>query len=788
ALADAGVPARALRGADAAVYVSVSHHEYATLHGTELERWDGYAGLGTVPAVASGRLSYLLGARGPSLTVDTACSSSLVATHLAVQSLRRGEASLAIAGGATLMLTPASHVEFSRARGLAADGRCKTFDAAADGTSWSEGCAVVLLERLSDAVRNGRRIHAVLRGTAVNQDGRSNGLTAPNGPAQEAVIRQALADAGRTPADVTYVEAHGTGTALGDPIELGALAAAYGPGREAPLRVGALKSNLGHTQAAAGLAGVLKVAAAMAREALPPSLHVTTPTPRFDWASHPLALLSAASPWPRAEQLAGVSAFGFSGTNAHVILEAPPATEPLPDPQPPFALPLSARSRDALRDLAATVARALRERPLADVLATLARRDHAEHRAVAFGDSARQLADALDDFDHLLHDAPAERPALVFLFPGQGGQWPGMARELLDLPRFRDALRDADRALVQLGVPSPLDALRDARLPDDIAALQPTLFALSWALAETLRHLGLPPDLVLGHSLGEVAAAAVAGALELPDAARVIATRSLLLRSIAGEGAMAAVELDREQALQRLAAHPGLDLAVHNGPRACVLAGDPDALERLLAQLHHEGVFARRVHVSVASHSPQVDPLLPLLRDRLRDLQPTQPRRAPMRSTVRSAPVDFPLDADYWCDNLRKPVELHDALLHAATRPAVFVELGPHPVLLPAVDDLRDPNARPLPALRRDVHARAALLDLVGRLFVLGFDPDWTALLPPGHVTHIGPFPWRRERHWIDAARTVRRAGGPLGAQIPVPLPGVTLWERPAEGAHSVTP
>jgi len=542
ALEHAGIPPSMLRNQAAGVFVGLMYHEYETLYGRSYEALDGYVATGSAASVASGRISYLLGLKGPSLTLDTACSSSLVAVHLAAQSLRAGECELAIAGGVTLMLTPALFVEFSRLRGLAPDGRCKSFDAAADGTGWSEGCGVIVLKRLARAIEDGDRILAVVRGSAVNQDGRSSGLTTPNGPSQEAVIRRALDAACLPAAAVQYVETHGTGTQLGDPIEAIALGEALGAGREpgSPLLIGSVKSNIGHTQAAAGAAGILKVVLAMRHEMLPASLHLHHPSPHIPWEDLPLEVVTGPTPWPRGVEprIAGVSSFGIGGTNAHVILEEPPAGAATPagatgavggTARACLPLLLAGRSAPVLRAQAGRLAAHLESHPgldLTDVASTLAfHRTRLAHRAGVVAhdrDQARAALQALADegADESLVTGIADVPRrIVFVFPGQGSQWPGMASVLSrEVPVFREALEACDAALQPLTERSILEIL-DAGLDEQQRAfervdlVQPALLAMSYALARTWQAWGVRPAAVIGQSQGEVAAACIAGAL-----------------------------------------------------------------------------------------------------------------------------------------------------------------------------------------------------------------------------------------------------------------------------------
>ncbi len=812
ALERAGLRPDRLHGSDAGVFMGLMYQEYGALI-DEFEALDGYVSTGSAASIAAGRVSYVLGLKGPSVAVDTACSSSLVTTHLACQSLRQGECSLALAGGVALMLTPTVFVEFSRLRGLARDGRCKTFSAAADGVGWSEGCGVLVLKRLADAERDGDPILGVIRGSAVNQDGRSNGLTAPNGPSQEAVIRRALQVAGLTPAQLDYVECHGTGTALGDPIELGALGAVLrGAARERPLVIGSIKSNVGHTQAAAGAVGIIKVLLALAHERVPANLHFDEPTPHVPWSELPLTVAARPVEWSRGHtpRRAGVSSFGVSGTNAHVVIEEAPRREPRPAtstaPDEAALLVLSARTAPALADAAARLRDHLRERPalsLRDLAWSLATtRSPMDERAAIVARSREAADEALLALSR--GETPAgcarakispRRPKLAFVFSGQGGQWLGMGRELLARePAFRASLEACDRAIAAESGWSVLQVLEDTLelARDDrrarVEIIQPVLFAVQVALAALWRAWGVEPDAVLGHSMGEVAAAHVAGALSLGDAARVICRRSQLLQGVAGRGAMALVERTRaeaEEALRGLESR--LSVAACNGPRSTVISGEPDALAELLARLEAAGVFCRRVKVDVASHSPQVDALRRPLITALEELRPAS-ATAPFVSTVRARALEGrELDAAYWADNLRLPVrfaEVTRALLEDGF--TQLLEIGPHPVLTTSIEETRRDAGAPgvavaVGSLRRDASERASLLEAAGTLWTRGLDVDWERLsTSPRRRVALPTYPWQRERYWI-APRQPGAARGQhplLGSGRSVSaVPGMRVWE-----------
>ncbi|MFD8871090.1 type I polyketide synthase, partial [Streptomyces sp. NPDC059590] len=607
----------ALKGSSTGVYTGCGVPGFGTPH---IEKSaEGFLLTGNALSVVSGRIAFTLGLEGPAVTLDTACSSSLVAMHLAVQALRQGECDLALAGGVTVMSTPNVITEFSRQRGLAPDGRCKPFATAADGTGFSEGAGLVLLERLSDARRNGHHVLAVIRGSAVNQDGASNGLSAPNGPSQQRVIRQALANAGLAAVEVDAVEAHGTGTTLGDPIEAEALLATYGQERpeDRPLWLGSIKSNIGHTQGAAGIAGVIKMVMALRHGALPATLHVDEPTSHVDWSSGAVRLLTEPVDWPTAERprRAGVSAFGISGTNAHVILEeAPEAPEPDTDAAEPVVvggvLPwvLSARTHEALAEQARRLAGAIADTPgispteVAWSLATT--RATFDHRAVVTGTDLPGLTAALEALatggghPHLVRGAALDiQDGPVFVFPGQGSQWAGMAVGLLDSsPAFASRIAACEKALapyVDWSLTAVLRGTDTTTDPQRVDVVQPTLWAMMVSLAGMWQDFGVTPAAVIGHSQGEIAAACVAGALTLENAAKVVALRSQALRALAGHGTMASLTLTADHTASLLAdlgeTAEGVAIAAHNGPRSTVISGPPDQIATVLTAAETQG-------------------------------------------------------------------------------------------------------------------------------------------------------------------------------------------------------
>ncbi|MGQ0842080.1 type I polyketide synthase, partial [Actinokineospora sp.] len=798
ALERAGIVPATLAGSATGVFVGMMASDY--LQGARLDQMNGYIGTGSALSVASGRLSYALGLQGPALTVDTACSSSLVAVQLAVNALRSGECDLALAGAATVMVTPHLFVEFSRLRGLSPTGRCRSFSDDADGAVWAEGAGMVVLKRLGDARRAGDRVLAVLRGVAVNQDGRSQGLSAPNGPAQEQVIRRALELSGLRPDDIDYVEAHGTGTSLGDPVEANALARVFGTARDPgrPLCTGSLKSNLGHTQAAAGIAGLIKVVQSLRHQTLPATLHADTLSRHVDWDGSGLRVLREAVPWPVSPdrvRRAGLSSFGISGTNAHLVIEEAPRTDPAGAGVEPEStlFPLSARSLPALRKQAERLHDVLADRPelsLAAVAATLAhRRTHFDHRVVlratgreGLSAALRDLADGRSDTGSIIgprRTLPAGK--IAFVFPGQGAQWTGMARDLLATdPVFADAVERCDTALrryVDWSVAAVLRGDADAPSPDRVDVVQPALFTVMVSLAAVWRARGIEPDAVIGHSQGEVAAAYVAGALRLEDAAAVVALRGRGLTELAGTGGMAVVALPRTEVESRLAGLGGrVSVAAVNSGRATVVAGEVEPLAGLLADLAAEQVFARRLDVDYASHTALVEPVRERITAQLAGVV-TSSTAVTWYSTVTGAPVIGELDSGYWYTNLRETVLFGPTVERmAADGYRHFVELSPHPSLLTALDTTGEDAGHHLVAvgsLRRGEDGPACLDRAEAELHVHGWAVDWRRLVADTAAADLPTYAWDAQRYWAEPEPA--RDGPGLFDRAAHPLLGVQV-------------
>ncbi|MFF3847898.1 SDR family NAD(P)-dependent oxidoreductase [Streptomyces sp. NPDC002328] len=790
ALERAGIRPDTLGGSRTGVYLGTMSSDYGNQQGHDLDALDGYVSTGNAGSVVSGRVSYTLGLQGPAITVDTACSSSLVALHLAVQALRSGECELALAGGVTVMSTPALFVEFSRLKGMAGDGRCKSFSAGADGAGWAEGAGVLLLKRLSAAERDGDRVLAVIRGSAVNQDGRSQGLTAPNGPSQQRVIQDALTASRLSPADIDAIEAHGTGTPLGDPIEAGALAEVFGPDRagERPVWLGSSKSNIGHAQAAAGVVGVMKMVLALQHDTLPKTLHAEEPSPLIGWDGSGLALLQEARTWQRdasRPRRAGVSSFGLSGTNAHVVLEEPPAAAEPPaqvaGPVPvPVPVVVSGRDEAAVREQAGRWASWLAAHPrtgLADVAVTAAlHRTHFEHRASITADDTAALVEGLralaagEAHDAVVTGAARRDGKVVFVFPGQGSQWVGMGRELLETSEvFKKTVEACDAALKPFTGWSVREVLAgeegDHPPFDRVDVVQPALFAMGIGLSALWRSLGVEPSAVVGHSQGEVVAGVVSGALTLEQGAQIVARRSQAVLACAGQGGMALIERPVSVVEEYVAPYgDALSVAAVNTAGSTVISGAAEAIARIVAELQAGEVYARKINVDYASHNAQMDPLLPGLAEHFAGLIPGRADIA-FYSTVTGEVAAGPeLDGAYWCRNLREPVRFDRALGRLlGDGHTVFVEISAHPVLsMPLTDGSSEHGGIVVGSLTRDQGGRAQLLRNLGLLHVQGHEPDWTKTLDEnagtsaatGGIVPLPTYAFQREPYWMDSPKS----------------------------------
>ncbi|HYB36145.1 MAG TPA: type I polyketide synthase [Mycobacterium sp.] len=801
ALEHAGIAPDCLGGTHAAVMMGVYYNEYQNSSAANPDSIDAYSATGNAHSVTVGRIAYLLGLRGPAVALDTACSSSLVAVHLACQSLRLRESELALAGGVNLILRPETQLALSKWGMLSPRGRCHAFDAGADGFVRGEGAGVVVLKRLTDAVRDGDRVLAVVRGSAVNQDGRSNGLTAPNAPAQRDVIARALRGGDVAAASVNFVEAHGTATALGDPIEFDGLAAVYGRG-DGPCAVGAVKTNMGHLEAAAGIAGFIKAALAVQRGQIPQNLHFSQWNPAIDASATRLFVPTDLAPWPECQgpRRAAVSSFGLGGTNAHVVLEQGPDLTPLSatDSWAPAVTTLVASGKTDQRIAAWASALAdWMERegagvPLADVAHTISH--HRSHHGRSATVCARDRLQAVAGLRAVAAGQPApgvvgphEWPrgsGTVFVYSGQGSQWPGMGRQLLaDEPAFAAAVAELEPVFVEQAGFSLRQVLNTGEPLVGIARIQPVLVGMQLALTALWRSYGIEPDAVIGHSMGEVTAAVVAGALTAVDGLRVIATRSRLMSRLSGQGAMALLELSADAAEELIAGYPEITLAVYASPQQSVIAGPPEQVDALIAVVDGQGRLARRIEVDVASHHPTIDPILPELHSVLSDLTSITPK-IPLISTTGHTSGEPMFDAGYWVANLRNPVRFSQAVAAAGAEHSTFIEISPHPLLTHAITESLGSATAP-----GDIQVAATVTRDNDE--TLTFRTQLATVRPPsaemaqsadgaGRLVDLPPTPWLHSRYWVahrSASPELTGAHPLLGLHVEMPSGREHVWQ-----------
>jgi phthiocerol/phenolphthiocerol synthesis type-I polyketide synthase C len=799
ALENAGVAPHTIRGTQTSVFVGLTAYDYMVSLAGRLrpEELDAYIPTGNSANFAAGRLAYILGARGPAVVIDTACSSSLVAIHLACQSLRQRESDMALVGGTNLLLSPGPSIACSRWGMLSPEGQCKTFDEAADGYVRSEGAGVVVLKRLTDAHRDGDPVLAVVRGSAVNQDGASSGVTVPNGPAQQALLHTALASARLTSADIDYVEAHGTGTPLGDPIELDSLSKVFSDRENSPsLVIGSVKTNLGHLEAAAGVAGFMKTVLAIRNGYIPKHLNFHQLTSHASQAASRLTMASEGVQWPATgrPRRAGVSSFGVSGTNAHVVLEQGPEPVPVAERGPDTAvttLVVSGKTTQRVAATAAALAQWMNGEgagvALADVAHTL---NHHRARQARFATVvARDRASAVAGLRALGAGEPApgvvgcaegsSGPGTVFVYSGQGSQWVGMGRQLLaDEPAFAAAVAQLEPIFVAQTGFSLQQVLAEGQSVIGIERIQPVLVGMQLALTALWRSYGVEPDAVIGHSMGEVTAAVVAGAVSVADGLRVIATRSRLMARLSGKGAMALLELDPAGAEALIADHPNVTLAVYASPRQSVIAGPPDVVDMLCTVVQQDDRLARRIDVEVASHHPTIDPVLPELRAALADLAPTTPTIPIITTTYEHAVGKTVFDADHWAANLRNPVRFSQAIATAGADHATFIEVSPHPLLTHAINDtLGAEQHRNLGTLQRDADDTCTFHTNLNATYTT--HPPQTPHPAEPHPV-LPTTPWHHTRHWISPSATAPLAQGShplLGVGVTDPTNGKRIWE-----------
>jgi len=776
-LEDAGIPSHSLEDSQTGVFIGAMWNDYGRHTTHSVDVMTQHTATGQDLSIIAGRVSYAFGLRGPSVVLNTASSSSLVAVHYAAKSLILGECDIALAGGVNLQLAAESTAMMSKFGATAQDGRSKAFDARADGYGRGEGAGIVVLKPLSRALADGDPIHAVILGSAVNNDGMSHGLSAPSPKAQELVLRSAYRNAGVDPRNVFYVEAHGSGTKVGDPIEASAIGAVFGDGRamDRPLRVGSVKTNIGHLEAASGIAGFIKAVLVTKHGIVPPNLHFEQPNPEISFESLRIRVSTALEAMPEGERrLAGVSSFGFGGTNCHVVVEGIAEKQmACASTNAHLLLPLSAHDPAALRDRARMMAEFLRHSPditLDEIVYTAAlRRSHLACRLGVVGASKEEMAEALLDFasgdlhpNVVTGKATQTAPKVVFVFPGQGSQWVGMGRQLFkEEPAFREMLLACDEAIrneAGFSIVEELDKPEETSRLGETVVAQPALFAIEIALVALLRSWGIVPSAVIGHSVGEIAAAHVAGIHDLASAARLVVLRGRVMQKATGFGKMVSVPLSEHDARKAIAGREDrVDIAAVNDPTSVVLSGDVQVIDDILEQLSAAGVETHALRVNYAFHSPQMDSLIGEFVDSLGSVV-AEAGSIPMISTVTDEPLhENPPDAVYWSKNIRQTVRFAKAVaVIASSGRHMFVEVGPHPVLTMSLEQTlarENVESRVIPTLRRGKDEQKSALLALGALHVQGYGVDWKQLVPAGgRVVELPTYPWQRERYWIESA------------------------------------
>ncbi len=783
------------------IFIGQMYSDYGSTMTSSPEELDGYVGTGSAASVSAGRIAYVFGLQGPTMTIDTACSSSLVSIHLACQALRARECNLALAGGVAIMASPAIFIEFSRLKGLAPDGRCKSFSALADGAGWSEGCGIILLKRLSDAQKDGNKILAVIKGSVVNQDGRSQGLTAPNGPSQTKLIKRALEISGLKPSEIDAIEAHGTGTTLGDPIEANSLIEVFSSTRlqDKPLYLGSSKSNIGHTQAAAGVVGVIKMILALQNKRLPKTLYSEQPSPYIKWEGSGLELLTEAKAWLRGQQprRCGISSFGISGTNAHIILEEAPEVlvEKKEPTQEKNVLLISGQTQEALKAQAKQYSEYIELHPeisLEDLCYSAAfYRTHFLHRACILAINREETVKALKEFSQTFASPLVNKAEslsgnckVVFVYPGQGSQWLGMGKELLKKSAiFREIIAKCDKEIskeANFSVIEELLAKPETSRLKEIEVVQPVLFAMAVALTAMWKEFGVNPDIVVGHSQGEVAAAYIAGALSLEDAVKIVCRRSQIVKQITGLGLMAMIELTTQETKDRIEKplYKGkLSIAVSNSPNQTVVSGETQAIEQLIEELENEKIFCRKIQVDYASHSPQIETLKTELLEKLSEIK-TKTTEISFISTVKKQVLDgTQLDAQYWYENLRETVNFAEVIEKLwLDSECVMIEQSSHPLLTLSMEQIRN-NAKArgvvIHSLKREQPQIDTLFSSIGLAHCAGVKVNWTKILT-GAFVELPTYPFQRQKYWLESEKE---------KSIDISLMGLELAKHPLLGA-----